>query len=173
MGKGFESKDGLLLWVFWCSAAVALGLVAISVYLLARSIHGYRYKRMPFLSEVAVHYQKLVDYYDGRGTPGLAGQAFNQYLAKWYTAITDYNTVNNFQRGEYLYRANRFVVYALCATAFAAVPAGIAVKTARPVPQDVRITNLRSDALDIVERGGAERSRVHAADGPRSRIDSR
>ena len=80
--------------------------------------------------------------------------------------VADHNAVNNVKRGEYLYKANRFLVYALCATASAAVPAGIAVKSAQPRAQDVRITNLRSDASEIFERWNAERSTSHASRTP-------
>lgn len=140
MGKGFESADAVLSRLFWGSAGVAAALVGVSGYLLVRSIHGYRYKRMPFLSELAVHYQHLIEYYDLCGTPGLTSPVFNEHLAKRYMAVADYNAVNNFQREEYLYRANRFVIYALCATALASVPAGIAIKTSAALAQDVRIT---------------------------------
>ena len=140
MGKGFEARDAVLASLFWGSAGIAAVLVGVSGYLLVRSIHGYRYKRMPFLSELARHHQNLLEYYERRGTPGLASPVFDEYLAKRYMAVADHNAMNNFQRGEYLYRANRFVAYALCATALAAVPAGIAIKTPRALTQDGRIT---------------------------------
>jgi len=167
MGKNFESNDLALVWGFWMLGAAAGTLVAVSVYLLIRSIHGYRYERMPFASELAAHYTALVEYYRREGKPGLSDGAFDNYLAKRYMVAADYNTVNNVRRGEYLYKANRFLVYALFATASAALPAGIAVKTSQPRPQDVRITNLRSDADEILERWNAEWSVPDVAGGPR------
>lgn len=160
MGKGFESADAALARLFWGSAGIAAALVAVSGYLLVRSIHGYRYRRLPFLSELARHHQSLLEYYDWRGTPGLAGPAFDEYLAKRDMAIADHNAVNNFHRGEYLYRANRFIVYALCATALAAVPAGIAIKIPRALARDDRITHLGSDERERAERRRAEQSGV-------------
>lgn len=168
MGKSFESDARGLQSLFWAATAAAGVLVGVSVYLLIRSIHGHHYKRMPFASELAAHYAALVEYYDRAGTPGLSDQAFDEHLAKWYMAVADYNTVNNVKRGEYLYKANRFLVYALCATASAAVPAGVAVKTARPHPQDVRITNLRSDASEILERWNAKGPEPQADGAPRA-----
>jgi hypothetical protein len=168
MGKSFESEARALQWPFWVAMATAGVLVSVAVYLLIRSIHGYRYDRMPFASELAAHYTALVEYYRREGKPGLSDQAFDEKLARWYIAVTDHNAVNNVRRGEYLYKANRLLVYALCATASAAVPAGVAVKTAQPRPQDVRITNLRSDADEILERWNAEQSRAQAARAPRT-----
>jgi hypothetical protein len=166
MGKNFESDAPGLQWLFWTATTAAGVLVGISVYLLIRSIHGYRYERMPLASALAAHYSAVVEYYRHVGKPGLSNSAFDEYLAKWYMAVADHNVVNNVKRGEYLYKANRFLVYALCATASAAVPAGIAVKSAQPHAQDVRITNLRSDASEILERWNTERSTSHAAQLP-------
>jgi hypothetical protein len=167
MGKSFESEAAGLRWLFWTATAAAGVLVGISVYLLIRSIHGYHYERMPLASALAAHYSALVEYYRHMGKPGLSNSAFDEYLAKWYMTVADHNVVNNVKRGEYLYKANRFLVYALCATAMAAIPAGIAVKSAQPHPQDVRITNLRSDASEILERRDPERSAPDATRPPR------
>jgi hypothetical protein len=53
---------------------------------------------------------------------------------------------------------NRFLVYALCATTSTAVPAGIAAKTTQPRPQEIRITNRRSDAGETLEQRNSERA---------------
>jgi hypothetical protein len=166
MGKGFESEDPILRWLFWTLATITAALVGICINLLIKSIHGYRYKRMPLASQLAAHYTRLVEYYRREGKPGLSDEAFDDHLARWYMLVADHNTVNNFRRGEYLSSANRFLVYALCATASAAIPAGIAFKTATPHPQEVRITNLRSDASEILERWNAERHGANAAQAP-------
>jgi hypothetical protein len=157
MAKGFESDSITLLWSFWSGAGVAAVLVGGSVYLLIRSVHGYRYQRIPYPIELALHHQQLQDYYAKQGKPGLADPAFEKYLTDRYIAAADRNAVNNMKRDEYLYRANRFLIYALCVTASAGIPAGIAVKATRPKPQEVRITNLGSDAREILEARKAER----------------
>ena len=167
MGKSFESELSGLQWPFWIATAAAGVLVGVSVYLLIRSIHGYHYERIPLPSALAAHYSALVEYYRRAGKPGLSDPEFNEYLAKWYVTVADHNAVNNVKRGEYLNKANRFLVYALCATASAAVPAGVAVKSAQPHAQDVRITNLRSDGSEILERWNAKRATSHAAQPPR------
>jgi hypothetical protein len=151
MAKGFESDSSSLVWSFWSGAGVAAVLVGVSVYLLIRSVHGYRYQRIPYPIELALHHRHLKEHYAKQGKPGLADPAFEQYLTDRYIAAADRNAVNNMKRDEYLYRANRFLIYALCLTATAGIPAGIAVKATRPKPQEIRITNLASDAHGILE----------------------
>jgi len=170
MGKGFDSEHPVLVWLFWSLGATSAVLVGVCIYLLVRSIYGYRYMRMPFASELAIHHTALARYFRRKGKPGRSEEAFDEYLSKWYIAVADHNTVNNDRRGEYLYRANRFLVYALCATVFTAVPAGIAAKTAQNRPQDVRITHLGSNASEILERRNAEEFRPHAIGARRSNV---
>lgn len=172
MGKSFESQASLLEWLFWMATAVASALVCASVYLLIRSIHGYRYHRIPLPAELALHHEQLKVFYRDRERSGLTDPAFDAFLGETYIVAADRNAVNNSERGEYLYRANRFLVYALCATACACVPAAIAVKATPTRPQDVRITNLRSDASAILEAWNAERPRDATSEGsaaPRAR----
>jgi hypothetical protein len=134
---------------------------------LIRSIHGYRYDRIPTPAELARHNEQLKEFYREQQKPGLTEPMFEAYLAEKYVAAAERNAVNNIKRDEYLLRANRFLVYALCATASAGIPAAIAVKAAPPRPQEVRITNLRSDARAILEAWKAGR-RSPTADGSRA-----
>ena len=152
MAKGFESAHPALVVAFWGAAAVAAGLVGVSVLLIIKSIHGYDYKRLPFPTELATHHRALVEHFEGRGAPRLASEMFDEYLARHYTVATDHNRVNNTRRDGYLSSANRFLVYALCATTVTAIPAGVAVKTATARPQEVRITNFGSDASELEQR---------------------
>jgi hypothetical protein len=167
MGKGFEGKDTALIWLFWIATAVASVLVSGSVYFLTRSIHGYRYDRIPLPAELARHYEHLKQFYREQQKPGLTDPSFDAYLVEKYVTTAERNAVNNLKRGEYLDRANRFLVYALCATASAGFPAAIAVKTARPQPQEVRITNLRRDVGEILETWKVEGSRRPPRGAPR------
>jgi hypothetical protein len=162
MGKGFDSESAYLQWPFWTATAVAGVLLSGAVYLLARSIHGYRYDRIPLPAELARHYEQLERFYREQQKPGLTDPTFAAFLAEKYIAAADRNALNNLNRGEYLYRANRVLVYALCASAAAGFPAAIAMKAARPRPQEVRITNLRSDVRAILETWKAERPRAPA-----------
>jgi hypothetical protein len=130
------------------------------VYLLIRSIHGYRYDRIPLPAELARHHEQLERFYREQQKPGLTDPAFDMYLVEKYVAAAERNAVNNLERAEYLFQANRFLVYALCATVSAGIPAGIAVKAARPRPQEIRITNLESVASEILEARKAEQSRT-------------
>ncbi|HKP76662.1 MAG TPA: hypothetical protein VJT67_14125 [Longimicrobiaceae bacterium] len=166
MGKGFETMHPALAVSFWSTATFAAGLVVAAVFLLIRSIHGYDYKRLPFTTELANHHRTLVEHYEGRGAPRLAAETFEEYLAKLYAVATDHNRVNNTRRDDYLSGANRFVVYALCATTLSAIPAGVAAKTAPVRPQEVRITNPGSDAHESEEQRNAGRSGIHPAKRP-------
>lgn len=168
MGKGFESGEAVLEVVFWGTGFVAAVFIGIAIYLVIRSIDGYRYERLPFPSDLAAHYSHLVEHYRRLGNPARSDEAFYQYLVRRYALAANQNMVNNVRRGEYLQRANRFLVYALCATASAGIPAGIAVRTVPVRPQDVRIINLGSDG-EALEHWGRERDghRDSAERGPR------
>jgi hypothetical protein len=168
MGKGFDSKYPALVWLFWIATAIASVLVGGAVYLLIRSIHGYRYDRIPLPAELARHYEHLKQFYREQQKPGLTDPSFDAYLVEKYVATAERNAVNNLNRGAYLYRANRMLVYALCATAVAGVPAAIAVKASQPQPDEVRIINLRSDLHAILEAWNAERPRTARPDEPGS-----
>ncbi|HEX8246340.1 MAG TPA: hypothetical protein VF541_22745 [Longimicrobium sp.] len=171
MAKTFGHADPALSWSFWAGAGVAAVFIAATVYCVIRSIHGYRYERVPHASDLAVHYANLSEYYTREGKPGLADRAFEDYLMKQYILAGDRNAVNNANRSEYLYRANRWLVYGLSATAVAAVPAGIAAEREQEQPQAVRVTNLRSDASEALnqwrgcwERCGSGQPRSDAGD---------
>lgn len=151
MMKGFDADAPGLYWTFWSGAAAATILIGIAISFLVRSLHGYRYERIPYASELAHHHELLRDFYRRQGRPGAAPDAFEQYLVTRYIAATDANAKNNLRRGEYLQQANRYLVYGLCCTAAAAVPAGIATKSERPQAQDVRIINLRSDGNALLQ----------------------
>ena len=152
MGKGFDSPSPALSWLFWATAAVAAALVVCCVFYVVRSLHGYEYQRLPYASDLAAHFEALKEYYNSVGRPGGAAAAFEGYLTKRYIEATDRNAENNLRRTDYLHLANRFRIYALGAAAITAVPAGIVEKTRPAAAQEVRITNLRSDAGAIVEQ---------------------
>jgi hypothetical protein len=151
MGKGFESDEAILQWSFWIAMAISAGLVSLCVYLVVRSVHGYRYHRIPLPTELALHYETLKEHYNQQRKPGLTDPAFEKYITDRYIAAADRNAVNNIKRDGYLYLANRVLVLAICSTASTGIPAAIAVKRVRPRPQEVWITNFGSKADEILE----------------------
>ncbi|HSJ75985.1 MAG TPA: hypothetical protein VK899_07385, partial [Gemmatimonadales bacterium] len=104
--------------------------------------------------------EHLKQFYREQQKPGLTDPSFDAYLVEKYVATAERNAVNNLKRAEYLFQANRFLVYALCATVSAGIPAGLAVKATRPRPQEIRITNFESVAREILEARKAEQSRA-------------
>lgn len=150
MAKGFETDKPVLFWVFWILAATAACLVGAATYWVIRSLHGFEYERIPYASDLAAYDEQVQQHYRRVGLPGLAPAAFEEYLTRRYIEATDANARNNLRRGDFLHSANRFLVYALSATAIAAVPAGIVTKIRGDTPEQVEITNLRSDGSELI-----------------------
>jgi hypothetical protein len=144
MGKGFESSRPAAFVPFWIALAVGLCCFAATVYCIVRSLHGYEYERIPHASQLAVHHANLKGFHSRAGAPEAAEAAFEAYLTRMYVAATDRNAANNLDRGEWLNEANRWLVYALCSTAVAGIPAAVQIKTAPEKAQKIEITNLRS-----------------------------
>jgi hypothetical protein len=144
MGKGFESSHPAAFVPFWIALTVGLCCFAATAYCVVRSAHGYVYERIPHASQLIVHHANLKAFHSSAGTPEAAQAAFEAYLTRTYVAATDRNAANNLNRGEWLNEANRWLVYALCSTAVAGIPAAIQIKTAPEKAQKIEITNLRS-----------------------------
>ncbi len=144
MGKAFENSHPLLYVPFWIALGTAIGCLAGVVYCIVRSVNGYVYQRIPYAAQVATHQRNLLDFGVSTGKPESAQPAFEEYLSRKYIAAAESNAVNNDSRGEWLNRANRCLVYALCTTAIAGIPAAVQIKTAPEKAQKIEITNLRS-----------------------------
>jgi hypothetical protein len=150
MGKVFENSNPLLYVPFWIALGIAICCFAGAVYCIVRSVNGYVYERIPYPAQLARHQTNLRDFWASTGKPESAQLAFEEYLSKKYIVAADGNAVNNQNRGEWLNRANQCLVYALCTTAIAGIPAAIQIKTAPEKAQKIEITNLRS--ISDVER---------------------
>lgn len=144
MGKSFDSPRPWFSIPFWLAFFAALVCAVVAAYCIVRSMHGYHYERIPHASELAVHQATLIELYTSKGQPAGADEAFTTYLIRKYIVATDRNAVNNVNRGDWLYQAHRWLVYALCTTALAGVPAAIHIKLGPEKPQKIEITNLGS-----------------------------
>jgi hypothetical protein len=144
MGKSFDSLRPLLYIPFWTAFLAALVCAVVAVYCIVRSVHGYRYERIPHASELVVHQAVLNEHYTSSGRPAEADEAFATYLIRKYIVATDRNAVNNINRGDWLHQAHRWLVYALCTAALAGVPAAVHIKAGPEKPQKIEITNLGS-----------------------------
>jgi hypothetical protein len=144
MGKAFENSHPAVYVPFWIAFAAARCCLAAVVFCIVRSLHGYVYDRIPYASELMIHQANLQGLHASAGKPEYAQTAFEGYLIKKYVVATDFNAVNNINRAEWLTRADRWLVYALCTTALAGAPAAIQIKTAPEKAQKIEITNLRS-----------------------------
>lgn len=141
LAQKFRADDRLLRVVFWSSYAVAVAAFVVTVYMLIRSFHGYVYERIPFPSQIRDYHEGLKAHHAARGTPGLAEEEFDLYLTGQLIEAGDRNAVNNGNRSEYLHRSNRALILSLCALVTCAVPHVIAVRSARPEPQLIRIVS--------------------------------
>jgi hypothetical protein len=144
MGKTFESSHPVLYVPFWMAFGIAAGCLAGAVYCIVRSVNGYVYQRIPYATQLARHQMNLRDLGASTGKLESAQLAFEEYLLRKYATAAESNAVINENRGEWLNRANRSLVYALCTTAIAGIPVAIQIKTAPERAQKIEITNLRS-----------------------------
>jgi hypothetical protein len=137
----FDRASAALAWCFWPLFGMAVIGFIVTGYRLVRTFLCPAYERIPLPSLLHDYRTKLLEHYRALGTPLFAVEEFESVLRDHYIRATDRNAVNNINRGEYLYKANRSLVFTLAFTALAATPVAIHVKTAPDEPQKVRIVN--------------------------------
>jgi hypothetical protein len=136
----------------WLDLAFASALILaslgflISAFMLVRCLFGWRYRRIPWPSQVRKYHEEWNAYKQARpevdGTPR---EALNGLLIECYIDAADINSVNNVNSGEYLFKANRALIVALIFFALAIIPvvvapASIKVVSGRPL-MEVNVVN--------------------------------
>jgi len=137
------------------------GLVAFGagVYMLARSLSGPRYLRIPWPSQIRDFEEKLGEYYDGKeGGAELARIEWERHLIDRYVDAANRNSENNARVGEYLYKANRAVVLTIIAAAITAVPVVVDQRASNSAPQRIEIIN-----SEVLYREGRDQPGVREA----------
>ncbi|HEX2201748.1 MAG TPA: hypothetical protein VHG91_00545 [Longimicrobium sp.] len=166
LAKSLDSSDPRFLVPFAIFCVTALVFACASAYCLVRSLNGHEYERIPHASQLAVYEAELKRYHRRVGTPWLAEPASEAFLAEKYVLAADRNAVNNIDRGEYLHKASRRLVYALCFTALAAIPVSIHVKVTPEKPQQIRIVNPRSEPVSNRKNSAPAQPGPHAGTPP-------
>ncbi|HET6232391.1 MAG TPA: hypothetical protein VFE05_20115 [Longimicrobiaceae bacterium] len=146
----FDHAPRQLAVVFWPVFAVAVAAFVLSGWSFVRSVHGYTYRQIPLPSVLSAYFDGLKAHHESAGTPGLASAEFEKFLKERYIEAADRNAVNNVNRGEYLYKATRALIFSLVAAAIASIPVAIQVSTAPARPQEVRIINLEGSPMPQV-----------------------
>lgn len=137
--------------LFVGSFAAALIAFCVAVYMLARSLFGPKYLRIPWPSQIRDYEEGLIKFYRGKpDAEALATRDWETDLIDRYVHAANRNAENNANAGEYLYKANRAVVVTLFVVALGAIPVVHDVRANRDVPQAVEIINL--EALSNVGR---------------------
>jgi hypothetical protein len=151
--KNIDGAAPILERMFWIALAAAAVAFARASYFLVRCFVGPEYERIPLPSALRAYHRGLQAHYRALGRPIQAREDFESFLTEHYIQAGDQNAVNNVNRGEYLYKANRSLVATLLATVLCAVPVGIHLRTRSPKVQEVRIVNLVQEKPHMAENG--------------------
>jgi hypothetical protein len=131
--------------LFGVSFTAAFITFCAAVYMLARSLFGPKYLRIPWPSQIRDYEEGLIKFYRGKpDAEALVMRDWEAELIDRYVHAADRNAENNANAGEYLYKANRAVVVTLIAVALGAIPVVDDFRANRGVPQAVEIINLES-----------------------------
>jgi hypothetical protein len=148
-----DGAGRVLAFVFWGGFLVTLVGFARSCYFLIRCFIGPKYERVPLPSAIFAYHHGLREHYSALRTPLQAEEDFDSFLVEHYIQAADRNAVNNVNRGEYLYKANRSLVATLVAAAVCAVPVGLHMRSAPRQAQEVRIVNLVQERPLVAQNG--------------------
>lgn len=136
----FQHEIATLVFVAAFAGASIAFLVA--VYMLARSLFGPHYRRIPWPSQIRDYEEGLRHYYRGQASSDeIVARELEAFLIDRYVDAANRNAENNANAGEYVYNANRAVVVALIAVAVAAFPVIVDFRSEQQLPQKVEITN--------------------------------
>jgi hypothetical protein len=99
---GDERLSQIFMWVLSTSVAA----IAVAVFYIFCSILGYKYQKLPLLSQLKDHRAKLLSWHEKNGsTAERAEQEFEEYFMSRLSEASDYNSRNNIIRGDYVHRA--------------------------------------------------------------------
>lgn len=132
----------ILLLVSLVGIALAWGL---ALGMLARSLFGPVYRRLPWPSDVFKFEEGLRSYYaHAPEGPGAETAEFNAFLIENLIEAANRNSENNVNSGEFLYKANRAVAVGLVFVALGAVPVVLATRRVQPTP-GAEVVNIRQE----------------------------
>ncbi len=106
-------KRFICIW-FWVSVLTASVHFVMAVYFLIRSYHGHHYKMAPFAREQRDYRLALRDWYSKQGKdPSEGDKEYAAWIENLYVEAADHNARTNYDKSEYLFRANAAVVKCL------------------------------------------------------------
>jgi hypothetical protein len=135
-------EKGVLCVLFWLAALASALFFVQTVYLLARSYHGYTYKAMPFALDMRRYRDGLREWHKLYGAePDEGDREYEKYLEHQYAEAADHNASQNLAKSEYLFRANAALVRCVILTAVTFVPFAIHRLSSPTVAQKIEIIN--------------------------------
>lgn len=130
---GHPPTDHLSGRIFLGAFGLAIILFFVSAIHLGISMHGRSYKLAASADKIREHEEALRKWHLQNGSPAQFEEDFAAYLADTYSQAAAFNRESNLRKSEFLYRANRSVLYCGLFAGIAAVPF-VAAKLRRPDP---------------------------------------
>lgn len=118
-----ELSHPFFTWFFLGCAAGAIVFSALSIIWIIRSYVGYTWAYLPYVDQLASHYQTLVAYHEEYATETAEpDRLFANHLRQRLVEATTQNTSNNNQRSELVYGASLFLSVAVVFALLAGLP---------------------------------------------------
>ena len=129
----------LCVW-FWLFAFATAGVYSRAVYFLARVYLGHRYRMTPFACEQRDYKIKLRAWYVRQGrNPEEGDKDYAAWIDSKYAETADFNARSNYDKREYLFRANKAVVTCLILAVLTFLPFAVHRMNTPPAVQKVQI----------------------------------
>lgn len=123
MIQSFLYHNDLATYFFIGLNVLTIISIVLAVFFVFKSLHGYKYQRIPTPKKLKKHYDDLVKWHVTYGD-GMADakKEFKQSFHEGMAEAVEINAHNNKSKSAYIYRANVALATSLLFLAFSSVP---------------------------------------------------
>lgn len=139
LANSFALDNSFVTLAFVLLGVSSVCCLALTVYTLVLSYHGYNYQQIPSPAALQAYYHELVMYYGAQGEQTKAESEFAKYLCARYIEAAELNARSNASRSAYLYQSMRRIVLALITAALLLIPWTINALDREQAPYRVQI----------------------------------
>lgn len=123
MAQKYPYSSLIESYAFIATISIATLCIAIAIFFLFYSFHGYEYKRIPTPLKLQSHYNELLEWHNkySNGKKS-ADSKFEEYFNLRMGEATEINAHNNKNKSAYLYRCHTSLAIAVVFIAISSIP---------------------------------------------------